>query len=431
MNFSFSDFALKFQKESGILKLMDDLGRAMHEDKNAIMMGGGNPAFIPQMQKLWRDTLHHLLTDDKSIDMMLGAYDTPQGKAEFLKILTEFYHRNFHWSITEKNIAITNGSQNAFFYLFNSLAGKFENSFSSFKKILFPLAPEYIGYMDLGLNSNQFYSLPPKIEITAPHRFKYYINFDLLKKELKENSKNIGALCVSRPTNPSGNVLTNEEIEKLNVLSKEYSIPLIIDNAYGAPFPYMLFKEIKTIWDQNIILTMSLSKMGLPGVRTGIVIANEEIIRLITSLNAIISLSSGSIGPALTIPLFRDDSIIHHARSTIRDYYQKKSLYALQKIKSTIPDFIPYSIHESEGALFLWMCFDELKITSGELYEQLKKEKAIVVPGHYFFTDIKYHDQKKNCNHKDKCVRINYAREKNEIDIGIEILSALLVKLYK
>jgi valine--pyruvate aminotransferase len=44
-------------------------------------------------------------------------------------------------------------------------------------------------------------------------------------------------ICVSRPTNPTGNVITDEELIKLDALANQHGIPLVIDNAYGVPFP--------------------------------------------------------------------------------------------------------------------------------------------------------------------------------------------------
>ncbi|SPW38574.1 class I and II aminotransferase [Escherichia coli] len=46
-----------------------------------------------------------------------------------------------------------------------------------------------------------------------------------------------GMICVSRPTNPTGNVITDEELLKLDALANQHGIPLVIDNAYGVPFP--------------------------------------------------------------------------------------------------------------------------------------------------------------------------------------------------
>ena len=60
-------------------------------------------------------------------------------------------------------------------------------------------------------------------------------------------------------------------------VAHEAGIPLIIDNAYGVPFPGMIYTEAEPVWNENLIVCMTLSKFGLPAVRTGIVVANREI----------------------------------------------------------------------------------------------------------------------------------------------------------
>ena len=61
------------------------------------------------------------------------------------------------------------------------------------------------------------------------------MDFDALENlpDLKEDK--IGAICCSRPTNPTSNVLTDGEMARLDALAQEHGIPLIIDNAYGTP----------------------------------------------------------------------------------------------------------------------------------------------------------------------------------------------------
>ena len=49
-----SGFGEKFAGHSGIVQLMDDLGKAMAENKEMLMLGGGNPSHIPEVQKLQR-----------------------------------------------------------------------------------------------------------------------------------------------------------------------------------------------------------------------------------------------------------------------------------------------------------------------------------------------------------------------------------------
>ena len=132
------------------------------------------------------------------------------------------------------------------------------------------------------------------------------MDFDALESlpELKEGK--IGAICCSRPTNPTGNVLTDGEMARLDALAQEHGIPLIIDNAYGMPFPNIIYSDVTLNWHENIILCFSLSKVGLSGMRTGIIIAAPEVVKAVSSLNAIVNLSPPRFGAAIATSLLQD-----------------------------------------------------------------------------------------------------------------------------
>jgi len=271
-----SKFGKKFTRQSGIGQLMVDLGDAYQSNHPDLsMLGGGNPAAIPQAQVLFQKEMKTLI-DNNLFERMVGIYDGPQGEQSFRQVLSEFLNRQFNWSIGPENISLTNGSQNSFFYLFNALAGEMPDG--SFKKILFPLSPEYVGYADAGLSENMFVSTKPNIDLLENKQFKYRVNFDEL-----EINDDIAAICLSRPTNPTGNVVTDKELDKLSMLAKQHNIPLIVDNAYGQPFPNVIYADANLIWTDDTVLCMSLSKLGLPGARTGIVIANKIITHAITA----------------------------------------------------------------------------------------------------------------------------------------------------
>ncbi len=200
-----SEFGQKMTAHSGIGELMDDLGRAMAGHADMLMLGGGNPADIPAMQEIWRDQMAGLLEDQTRFDKMICHYDTPQGNTRFLASVAKLFCEQYGWSIGPQNVAVTNSSQNATFMLLNMLAGPCADG--SRKKILLPLSPEYIGYADQGLSDDMFVACKPVITETGDHEFKYHVDFDELNI-----GDDIGAVCVSRPTNPTGNVLTDDEI---------------------------------------------------------------------------------------------------------------------------------------------------------------------------------------------------------------------------
>jgi valine--pyruvate aminotransferase len=413
-----SKFGEKITAVSGIGQLMDDLGSALAGGRHTLMLGGGNPAHIPEIQKYFRRSMLELLEDKGQFERTIGNYDPPQGNKRFIEAVSTLLNNEFGWNIETKNIALTNGSQSAFFILFNLFAGTFEGGVN--KRILFPLAPEYIGYSDVGLVKNLFVANKPKIQHLDEHIFKYHIDFERLKI-----TDEIGAVCVSRPTNPTGNVLTDSEIEKLSELAYKNNIPLIIDNAYGTPFPNIIFTDARPIWNENIILCMSLSKLGLPAARTGIVIANEEIIDMVSKVNAIVSLAPGGIGAAIALNLVHSGEIIRLSRDIIKPFYQAKANEAVEQLTEQL-DGIDFHIHKPEGAFFLWLWLRDLPISDAELYLRLKKRGVLVVPGHYFFPGLK-----EKWRHKRECIRINYAQDKETVSKGLEIIVDEVKQAYK
>lgn len=417
--FEKSLFAERLTGGSGIETLMNDLGHALAEGSGNIrMLGGGNPALIPELEACWRRRMRELLDDGDRFDRMLGVYDPPKGNTRFALALAAFLQREYGWNVGAEHIGITCGGQSAFFYLFNLLAGEFANRRR--KRVLLPVVPEYIGYANQGLGADFFEGVMPEIAHTGPHTFKYRVDFKRLKI-----GDDIGAICVSRPTNPSGNVLTDDEVAHLDVLAREAGVPLLIDNAYGEPFPGIVFTKIRPIWNENIILTLSLSKLGLPGTRTGVIVAHPDIIRAVTSMNAIIGLANGTIGQAIVTPLIESGEIRTLAGEHVRPFYQRKAVNARAWIAKYFDDALDYHVHESEGALFLWLWFRGMPISSAGLYERLKKRGVLVVPGHYFAIGSAEAER-----HASECIRLSFAMDDATVEEGIRILADEVARVY-
>jgi valine--pyruvate aminotransferase len=342
----------------------------------------------------------------------LAIYDPPRGNAGCLEALAELLRKQFGWSVSPENIAVTPGGQTAFFQLFNLFAGEMQNGTKG--RVLFPLMPEYIGYADQSLEKDAFTALKPLIKITAPHRFKYGIDFDNLRV-----TPDIRALCVSRPTNPSGNVITDAEMKRLAELAAQHDIPLIIDNAYGWPFPGILFKEVSLLWTEHTIHVMSLSKFGLPGTRTAFVVGPPEVAAAVASMTAVTGLANGNFGQAIAGPLISNGEITRLSKEIIKPFYLAKRDKALGAIAEFFPEDAPYSIHESEGAMFLWLWVRDSKRTSKEIYQALKKRGVLVVPGEYFFFGLE--DQE--WPHRHECLRLSFAMDDNDVREGIRIIA--------
>lgn len=413
-----SSFGRKFCQASGTLKLMDDLGEAFSSEREMINLGGGNPSHIASIEALFRARLGVLAQRPGELERVVGEYGGPGGDGAFAESLSRLLRAELGWDVGPRNVCVTNGSQSAFFGLFNLLAGPCDDGIN--RKIMLPMAPEYIGYADVGIAPELFVSRRPMIDFLEDKLFKYRVDFTGLSV-----GSDIGAICVSRPTNPTGNVLTDDEVSALRELAREADIPLILDDAYGAPFPNIIFGDVNPVWDEDMILCMSLSKLGLPGIRTGIVVASEEVVRALSAVNAILSLAPGSMGPALAIDLIESGEILRISREVIEPHYRDRAARATDLLREELCDYDVF-VHKPEGAIFVWLWCRGLPVTNAVLYERLKERGVVVVSGEYFFPGLEEDDW----IHKRECLRLTYADDPEKVERGLRIVAEEVRRAY-
>jgi valine--pyruvate aminotransferase len=420
---AFSLFGQQLAGGSGIEELMDDLGHALAEGgEHMLMLGGGNPAHLPGVEKVWQARLQEIVQDEHRLRRVLNTYDPPRGHTQFLQSLARMLAKEYGWPVGPENIAVTSGGQMAFFFLFNLLAGP--HASGPARRILFPLMPEYIGYAAQGVTPGMLHGVRPTVKRLARHAFEYHVDFSALPLD-----ESVAALCVSRPTNPSGNVLRDDEMARLSTLAAQWGIPFIIDNAYGLPFPGILFRDANPQWAPHHIFVFSLSKLGLPGTRTAFVVGPPEIIRAVRSLTAVTGLANGTLGQAITHPLLEDGTLLRLAREEIRPFYQKK----MEQARAWVAEFFPpesnYALHETQGAMFLWLWLENCPCTSRELYHRLKARGVLVVPGDPFFFGLPPEDD--SWPHRHECLRLNFAMSDEVVREGLRRIGEEITLVYR
>ena len=399
---------------------MQDLSIAPPPGGQLYPMGGGNPAHIPEVEEALRQIANEVVGDTVRFAQMVGDYDAPQGHERFRTALAERLSNLFQKPLSAQNIAITNGSQASFEILFNAFAGAFADG--HWRHIELPIAPEYVGYNDMGRQQRPILrSTPARINLLADQQFKYGIDLD----RFRVSSETSGAVCLSRPTNPSGNVVTDWELQEVAEKCVSAGVPLIIDGAYGLPFPGMIYTSATPFWDDNTILCLSLSKLGLPGVRTGIVVAAPEVTELIRNANAINGLAPTRVGPELVLPLLANKQMDTLCQQVIRPHYLQKQAFALDTLRDASAD-LPIRVHKPDGAMFLWVWFENLPGGTQKLYEAAANEGVVTVAGHHFFQGLTTDWQ-----HANECLRINYAGNPGLVEEGIRRLIAIARRLYE
>ncbi len=113
-----------------------------------------------------------------------------------------------------------------------------------------------------------------------------------------------------------------------------------------------------------------------------------------------------------------------NAPSVIKPFYQQRLQFAIDSLRSHISDKRLH-IHKPEGALFLWLWFEDLPIASEELYRRLKDKGLVVVPGKYFFPG-----QRELSQHADSCIRVSVVQDEESVSRGMQLLAEELQELW-
>lgn len=391
---------------------MEDLGQALNVNPDLLFLGGGNPARVPKMERVVAEHLTRLVKQPDYLHKLVGVYQSPQGSEVLIDSLVSYFNAELGWPLRACNIAIASGSQSAFFILMNMLAGPSAVKGRAASHICFPLMPDYLGYADQGIDAGCFRGWRPDIALIGEHRFKYHIAFDRLNVD-----EHTAAFCLSRPANPSGNIISDSELSQLSALAAKHSIPLVLDLAYGQPFPGVEYEAAKLLWDENAIFVLSLSKLGLPGTRTGIVLANEDVIRHFVRINTVLCLANGSLGPGLLHSMLKSGELPRLSEQILVPFYRAKRDTMLACIAREFAG-INYRVHLPEGAFFVWLWLPDLPISSADFYHLMKRRGVLIMAGEPFFFALD-----ESWEHSRQCIRLTYCQDDKVISEAITLLA--------
>jgi valine--pyruvate aminotransferase len=163
----------------------------------------------------------------------------------------------------------------------------------------------------------------------------------------------------------------------------------------------------------------------LPGTRTGIVIAPENIIAALSAANANVSLASGNVGQAMVTACIEDGRILEFCQQVVRPFYRERFEQAMIWVNDYFDADLPWRLHKWEGAMFLWLWCRDMPISAAVLYERLKTRGVLVVPGHHFFYGM--HD---GWSHRQECIRINFSQPDKVVREGLRIMSQEISTAY-
>ncbi len=192
--------------------------------------------------------------------------------------------------------------------------------------------------------------------------------------------------------NPMGVTLTTERRKKLVELALKNGVPLIEDDPYGmlrfegvSPPPVAaLDAELhggKSVFDGNVIYTSTFSKILVPGLRLGWVIAPPEVIKKLAQAKQGTDLQSSTFDQYVAYELVSGDWIDEHIDLICKVYHERRDVM-LEAFEEFMP--IGTTWTTPQGGLFLWLRMPEGCDTI-ELFPLAIEEKVAYVPGLPFY----------------------------------------------
>jgi aminotransferase len=215
----------------------------------------------------------------------------------------------------------------------------------------------------------------------VPIHLKETDQFKLRKEDLLNAiTPKTKMLILSYPNNPTGAIMTKEDLEEIVEVLKDRDILVLSDEIY-AELTYekthtsiASYPEMK----EKTILVSGFSKaFAMTGWRMGYVCGHSEIISAMLKIHQYVIMSAPTIAQYASLEGLRNCLL---EVSNMRDEYNKRRKALLEGVKKS-----GLTCFEPEGAFYAFLNISSTGLTSEEFCERLlQEEKVAVIPGSAF-----------------------------------------------
>jgi valine--pyruvate aminotransferase len=406
----------KMTRMSGLRSIMEDVAVAETEGrgKRWLNLGVGNPALIPEAIAMWRGLTEEVLAD--SFTKASCQYGPSRGAQRLVDAIAAYFSAAYGWEVHSENIVIGPGSQMLCFIAATLFAGPGPDGH---KPLVLPSIPDYAGYQALCMDPEGSVGITPRVRLAGDRRFEYVLDHKALSEQ-----PDVGLILISSPCNPTGRCVDSDDMGALVKIAAERDGVVLVDHAYGAPFPQVAEVQSQPLWHENVINCFSISKAGMPGERIGFAIGDRRYIDGMVSFIANTSLHAPQPPQLVLARALETGCLDDLAASVIKPYYLARRHTVEKLLLENLPASVDWRLHEGKGGMFCWLWVNEPWFDDGELYRLLKHRRVVIVPGRHFFTDPRCMG-----GHGTQCFRISVTADEPVLSEGIRQIAAALAEL--
>ncbi|WP_311407374.1 aminotransferase-like domain-containing protein [Liquorilactobacillus uvarum] len=374
-------------------RLAEMFGGSLGEDGIKFSAGNPNAELFPimQMKKAFNKAI------EKS-GSQIFEYQTVSGFENLRRRLAQWAGQTADIKAVADNILITQGGQQAL-----DLIGKL--LLNAGDEVVVE-APTYVGALS-ALDQYDPYYYDVAMEDDG-------INLEQLESVLQAHPNIKLLYTVPDFHNPTGVTLSLNKRKKLVELAEKYDFFILEDTPYrdlrykGTKLP-----SIKS-FDRHghVLFVSSFSKILMPGLRVGWVVADKEIIDRLRKLKTSSDLETPGIVLAALDQYMEDNDLRKHIEGMLQTYRSR-----LDAMLAVLDETMPADVHYTrpEGGFFIWLTLPEI-IDAQKLLSEIciPKDRISFVPGKVFYA----HRNKKNG------MRLNFSGVNEErINVGITKLA--------
>ena len=373
-------------RPSGIRKFFD----IVTEMQDAISLGVGEPDFDTP----WRIRQEGIDSLEKGRTFYTSNAGLKELRMEICNYLKNRYNLSYDY---EKEVLITVGGSEAIDIAFRAMLDPGD-------EVIIPM-PSYVSYLPCCELAD---GTPVVINLKNENEFK--LTADELKEAITDKTK---LLILPFPNNPTGAIMTREELEPIAEIVKEHDLYVISDEIYSElsyKGDHVSIASFPGMKERTLVINGFSKGFAMTGWRLGYVCGPQIIIEQMFKVHqyAIMCAPTNSQYAALV-----GLQTCMKEVEQMRESYDERRRFLMKEFRRIgLPCFEPF------GAFYVFPCIKEFGMTSEEFAtELLKDQKVAVVPGTAFG----------DCG--EGFLRISYAYSLEDLRTAIGRLEKFIKKL--
>lgn len=288
-------------------------------------------------------------------------YTSSLGLSSLRQAVADYYQKKWRLSVNKNQVMITVGAEHALFIALQAITNPGDE--------IIVLEPCFSPYFDqVKLTGGKLI----KVWLNPNHDFK--IDFAAISAALTSKTK---AIVINFPNNPTGSVITDQEMEQLAALVKKNNLLVFSDEIYADyVMPNQNFVPFSHYAPENTVTVSGFSKSyAMTGWRIGYLIGPAWLITAANEVNDAVTFSAPTISQvAAEYALNHHDELVP---PIIADF--QKRLHYLEKELNQIA-----WLHVSpiSGSIYAFVNIQATKLDSVTFAKKLLQQtKILVVPG--------------------------------------------------